>query len=497
MLFCVRSSAQLQQYAGEPEPLLRALRTFGDVYVLNLPADDPAAAVLRRARRVGRRPPARDAPRALGGTRLDRRADRACHAVRLVAAARRQRARGRARARAAATRPRGHRPGSVEPRPRPRRRTAFAARLLRRAARADRHRPGRADLPAQPDGRAGRRSREPLARACAGPIRRRARLRAGTAEPLVPRAPGLGGAHGRDLLLARAPRLSAGPGSARAAARARRRASRNESRRSSDAAAVRFPGRYELVPHGIDPELFAPAQKKQLVVLEWRQTERPLLRALVRELAQQPGWELVLLRTRSPGLPAGRLAAAARTDARAHRAHRRRPRRAAPWRVDLRPRGRRAGAPRRRGTDRRRRDRRSAGARRATRARRRRDGADDRGRRPFARTAPPRVSPRPSRRPPRRSPTASRRSTSGSPRRRRSRADAPPVEERDWIVADLHLHTNWSHDCSIDVDELLDHAEAEGLGAIAVTDHNVFGGALEAVEKAHAAGSSSSSPAKR
>jgi ribosomal protein S18 acetylase RimI-like enzyme len=47
MLFCVRSSAQLQQYAGDPEPLLRALRTFKDVYVLNLPADDPAAAVIR------------------------------------------------------------------------------------------------------------------------------------------------------------------------------------------------------------------------------------------------------------------------------------------------------------------------------------------------------------------------------------------------------------------------------------------------------------------
>ena len=46
MLFCVRSSAQLQQYTGEPEALLRALRTFGDVYVLNLPADDPAATVL-------------------------------------------------------------------------------------------------------------------------------------------------------------------------------------------------------------------------------------------------------------------------------------------------------------------------------------------------------------------------------------------------------------------------------------------------------------------
>jgi GNAT superfamily N-acetyltransferase len=46
MLFCVRSSAQLQQYAGDPEPLLQALRTFGDVYVLNLPVDDPAASVL-------------------------------------------------------------------------------------------------------------------------------------------------------------------------------------------------------------------------------------------------------------------------------------------------------------------------------------------------------------------------------------------------------------------------------------------------------------------
>jgi len=47
MLFCVRSSAQLQQYAGDPEPLLRALRTFKDAYVLNLPVDDPAAQVLR------------------------------------------------------------------------------------------------------------------------------------------------------------------------------------------------------------------------------------------------------------------------------------------------------------------------------------------------------------------------------------------------------------------------------------------------------------------
>jgi predicted metal-dependent phosphoesterase TrpH len=69
-------------------------------------------------------------------------------------------------------------------------------------------------------------------------------------------------------------------------------------------------------------------------------------------------------------------------------------------------------------------------------------------------------------------------------RRRRPPTPREPLESREWIVADLHMHTNWSHDCSTDVDELLDHAEAEGLGAIAITDHNVFGGALEAVEKA-------------
>ena len=67
--------------------------------------------------------------------------------------------------------------------------------------------------------------------------------------------------------------------------------------------------------------------------------------------------------------------------------------------------------------------------------------------------------------------------------RRRVRAPRPPLDDRDWIVADLHMHTTWSHDCSTEVDDLLDHAEAEGLGAIAVTDHNVFGGALEAAAR--------------
>jgi predicted metal-dependent phosphoesterase TrpH len=68
--------------------------------------------------------------------------------------------------------------------------------------------------------------------------------------------------------------------------------------------------------------------------------------------------------------------------------------------------------------------------------------------------------------------------------RRQKRRLADPLADRPWIVADLHMHTSWSHDCSIDPAELVDHAEAEGLGAIAVTDHNVFGGALETVDEA-------------
>jgi len=47
MVFSSATNVQLHQYAGEPEPLIRTLRTFGDTFVLNLPADDPASAVLR------------------------------------------------------------------------------------------------------------------------------------------------------------------------------------------------------------------------------------------------------------------------------------------------------------------------------------------------------------------------------------------------------------------------------------------------------------------
>ena len=62
-------------------------------------------------------------------------------------------------------------------------------------------------------------------------------------------------------------------------------------------------------------------------------------------------------------------------------------------------------------------------------------------------------------------------------RRRAARRDGDPLASRAWITCDLHMHTSWSHDCSIPVDDLLDHAASIGLGAIAVTDHNRFGGA--------------------
>jgi hypothetical protein len=56
--------------------------------------------------------------------------------------------------------------------------------------------------------------------------------------------------------------------------------------------------------------------------------------------------------------------------------------------------------------------------------------------------------------------------------------------ERSLIDVDLHMHTDHSHDCATTVEELLATAEAEGLGAIAVTDHNEISGAHDALAKA-------------
>jgi glycosyltransferase involved in cell wall biosynthesis len=61
---------------------------------------------------------------------------------------------------------------------------------------------------------------------------------------------------------------------------------------------------------------------------------------------------------------------------------------------------------------------------------------------------------------------------------------AARLKGRRTIDVDLHMHTDHSHDCATPVEVLLATARDQGLGAIAVTDHNEVSGAFEAVEKA-------------
>jgi hypothetical protein len=63
--------------------------------------------------------------------------------------------------------------------------------------------------------------------------------------------------------------------------------------------------------------------------------------------------------------------------------------------------------------------------------------------------------------------------------RRRAKTGMPPVR-RQMVEVDLHMHTSHSHDCATDPEALVDHCIAQGLGAIAITDHNEISGAFEA-----------------
>jgi predicted metal-dependent phosphoesterase TrpH len=68
-------------------------------------------------------------------------------------------------------------------------------------------------------------------------------------------------------------------------------------------------------------------------------------------------------------------------------------------------------------------------------------------------------------------------------RRHDGRGDAQArrrLAGRPLIEVDLHMHTDHSPDCATPVEVLLETARDRGLGAIAVTDHNVVSGALEA-----------------
>jgi glycosyltransferase involved in cell wall biosynthesis len=54
------------------------------------------------------------------------------------------------------------------------------------------------------------------------------------------------------------------------------------------------------------------------------------------------------------------------------------------------------------------------------------------------------------------------------------------LQGRPLIDVDLHMHTDHSGDCATPVEVLLRTAKVQGLGAIAVTDHNEIAGAFEA-----------------
>jgi len=70
-----------------------------------------------------------------------------------------------------------------------------------------------------------------------------------------------------------------------------------------------------------------------------------------------------------------------------------------------------------------------------------------------------------------------------SPRRRSKLAILSPARP-DWINADLHMHSNYSKDCTHSVESLIRTAREIGLGAIALTDHNEIKGAFRALELA-------------
>ena len=250
------------------------------------------------------------------------------------------------------------------------------------------------------------------------------------------------------------------------------------------AAAERFPGDYRLLSPGFDPEVHAPGAKRRAIVVELRPNERAVARAVVRVLRELPEWEAVLLRTTPlvarPPIPRDL----------ATRVHVRTARDGASRAAVLREAA--IFVPGIAGLARVLLEAKAAGcaiasppgvgeqpelAAAATARLAEDDGLREReGQRSLREAAHQTFD-----------------LVAGeldalyreiATRRKPKRALTDPLADRPWIVADLHMHTSWSFDCAVDPAELVDHAEAEGLGAIAVTDHNVFGGAIETVDAA-------------
>jgi predicted metal-dependent phosphoesterase TrpH/glycosyltransferase involved in cell wall biosynthesis len=249
-------------------------------------------------------------------------------------------------------------------------------------------------------------------------------------------------------------------------------------------AAERFPGDYRVVSPGVDTELFAPARKRRLIVVELAQGEVRLARSALRALKELPDWELVLLRTKSlAARPAIPISLRNRVRVRTARQGEARAALLAEAAIFVPGTG---GLPRLAleaaasgcavATPPRLADQPELGGAAIARLAENDELRERQGREARAAAEPQSFDA-----------LAAEldqvyRGLGG--RKRSSRREVDPLADRPWILADLHMHTSWSHDCSMDAAELLDHAEAEGLGAIAITDHNVFGGALEAVELA-------------
>ena len=251
------------------------------------------------------------------------------------------------------------------------------------------------------------------------------------------------------------------------------------------AARERFPGDYRAVPYGIELDRFKEARPADRFLFEWRADELPRSRAALRELRGLPDWQLVFVRT-SPLSSRPYIPRALRDRVTVRTA------------FDTESRARLlAGAaglvPAQRGVQRFRTEAAAAGVPlvdpagsaeqpELVGAALGRLAADPEWRRSQAAEA---------------SETAEAESAEAladdleelyeSVLGRRRAVVRPPAEllaDRPFILADLHMHTDHSHDCSVPVADLIDYAEGQGLGAIAVTDHNVFSGAQEAVELA-------------
>ena len=245
-------------------------------------------------------------------------------------------------------------------------------------------------------------------------------------------------------------------------------------------AADRFEGDYRIVPLGVDLDRFRPTPKEELIVVELEPAGRATTRALVKLLDELPGWNATLVHTKPLGFrPTIPRVVRGRVRVRSARTAAQRAETLGPAAIFVSA----PGGEHRLALE--------ASACEAAIVDGDRDGAEA-SVEALARDSERRLA----------AARAARLDADGQSFDRlaeelssvyskltdKRRARAPrrddPLANRDWITVDLHLHTDWSHDCSIPAAELVEHAEAIGLGGIAVTDHNVFGGALEAAELA-------------